>query len=211
MQKKLYLIRHGETIWNANGRWQGMMDIDLNEIGIQQAEALGELLKPHPIKAIYASDLKRARITAEKIAQHKGLDVHTDPRLRELNLGILQGLTYEEIKAAHPEEFQSLTTSFLDAKMPQGESRREMQHRAHQAVMDILKHEHSEEIAIVSHGGTIRVLLMRWFPNSDLGENRITNTSITTVEYRNEQFHLKAVGETPHLVETNPNVGKLIF
>src|SRR3954469_644487 len=95
--KRILLIRHGQTDWNVEGGWQAHLDEPLNATGIKQAQALAEYLRGRAISAIYSSDLLRARVTAEWIAQAIGLPVKEDQRWRELNLGVFQGLTTSEI------------------------------------------------------------------------------------------------------------------
>src|SRR5947209_8391773 len=102
--KKLYLFRHGETDWNAEGRFQGHLDIPLNEKGRAQARALVEKLKLASIEAIVTSDLSRARDTALVSAQALGLPIFEDRRLREAFLGDAQGLTSEEIRLRFGDE-----------------------------------------------------------------------------------------------------------
>src|SRR5947199_3660663 len=93
----LLLIRHGETDWNAEHRWQGHADVPLNARGREQAKALAEELAPEGIDAIYASDLSRARDTAEIVGERLGVPVVLDPDLREIDVGSREGLTGEEV------------------------------------------------------------------------------------------------------------------
>ena len=101
--ERVYLIRHGQTAWNVDGRWQGFEPVPLNSMGLAQARMLASSLCA-PISAIYTSDLQRAVQTAEALAHGRGLTPQTDIRLREFNLGIFQGLTNEEIHARYPQE-----------------------------------------------------------------------------------------------------------
>src|SRR6186997_3178407 len=100
--KRILLVRHGQTDWNAAGRWQGHEDIPLNATGLEQARALANHLRARPISAVYSSDLKRAQMTGAAIAEALGLALKTDPRWRELHLGVFQGLTTPEINAKYP-------------------------------------------------------------------------------------------------------------
>src|SRR5574338_121077 len=112
--KRLLLIRHGQTDWNVEGRWQGHLDEPLNAAGVKQAQALGDYLRERPISAVYSSDLGRARVTAERIAEPHGLSVNTDARWREQNLGVFQGLTTSEINGKYPDEMRQLRENYLD-------------------------------------------------------------------------------------------------
>lgn len=199
--KRILLIRHGQTDWNREGRWQGHLDVPLNQDGLEQARRVAEHLRGRPITAIYSSDLVRARTTAEQIAAEYGLTVTTDPRWRELNLGAFQGLTTSEITGKYPDALRQMREDYLDYIIPGGEARRAMQERAYTAYRDIVAREPGPEIVVVSHGGTIRILLMRLFrENDDILRRSVHNTSISTVETDGENNHLISLAETPHEV-----------
>ena len=104
-ETKLFIIRHGETQWNAIGRWQGHCDSPLTEKGIRQAKAVANFLTQYQIYAIYSSDLGRAVQTAEIIGARTGQKVILDYRLRERHLGIFQGLTEAEMREKLPDEY----------------------------------------------------------------------------------------------------------
>ncbi len=200
--KQILLIRHGQTDWNADGRWQGHEDIPLNTNGLEQAQALAFHLKDHPITAIYSSDLQRAQQTAAPLAQTLGLTVKTDPRLRELNLGTYQGMTTSEISSQYPAEAAKMREDYLGFPFPQGESRRMMQMRALEAFREIVANEAAPEVAIVAHGGTIRVLLMALFAdNEGVRRQSLYNTSITTIESDGAVLRLLEAAATPHLID----------
>ena len=200
--KRILLIRHGQTDWNAEGRWQGQLQVPLNTTGRQQAEALAEYLSDHPIKAVYSSDLSRAHQTAEAVARRHDLSVKNDVRWRELNLGVFQGLTLTEINAKYSEESRQMRENYLDFVVPQGESRRMMMERAYQAFGELVTREAGPEIAVVSHGGTIRVLLLKLFDfDNVLMHKSVHNTSISIVEMGGEKPRLLETAVTPHLIE----------
>jgi broad specificity phosphatase PhoE len=204
---RVLLIRHGLTDWNAQRRWQGMADVPLNEEGRQQAALLAKHLSHHKIDRLYTSDLNRAWDTARVIGETLGLVPETDPRLRETNLGIFQGLTADQINRRYPREHQAMRADYYDYVIPRGESRRQLQNRAYAAFVDIAA-KGGNEIAIVSHGGTIAVLLRKLLPdNEQVSTAHITNTSITTLEYKEGYWHLIDISATPHLgeVKISPN------
>ncbi len=185
--KRILLIRHGETDWNAEQRWQGHLDVPLNQNGLAQVQALAKHLRGRPIRAVYSSDLSRAQATAAPIAETFGLTVKGDPRWRELNLGIFQGLTTSEISRQYPDEARRMHEDYMDYVMPKGEARRAMQARAYAAFGEIVADEAGPEIVVVSHGGTIRVLLMKLFGSGDeIVHKALYNTSISTVETDSE-------------------------
>src|SRR6185437_6606991 len=95
----LLLVRHGETDWNAERRYQGHADVPLNDRGVEQARELAEQLAGERIDAIYSSDLSRAHATAEIVGERLGVPVVTDPDLREIDVGAVEGLTFEESRS----------------------------------------------------------------------------------------------------------------
>lgn len=199
--KRIYLIRHGQTDWNVEGRWQGSLDVPLGEVGHKQARALAEALIDRPINAIYSSDLIRALATAEPLAKSRRLPVMRDARLRELNLGVLQGLTHDEIVMKYPAEMKGMEADYMDYVVPEGESRRTLQARAFDAWQEIVTTEEKAPIAIFTHGGTIRLLLMKLFPNEmeRLTKVRITNTCVTTIDADGESVQLIDLANVTHL------------
>jgi probable phosphoglycerate mutase len=160
----LYLARHGETSWNREGRWQGHTDIALNDVGRDQARALGELLRGRDIARIHASDLSRARETAEMAAAILGVtDLVIDAELRERSFGIFEGLTRQECQQRHPDHWTSYRAD--PRQVPPGaESQQALAERMHAAVGRALARRHDRDegpVLVVSHGGSIRALLAR--------------------------------------------------
>ena len=98
----MYLVRHGRSVWNAAGRIQGQIDIELDKIGLQQAQRIADRLEREPIAAIYSSPLLRARSTAEAIAARFDLPVTPDVRLMEYDFGVLSGMTWDEVTETIP-------------------------------------------------------------------------------------------------------------
>ena len=103
----LLLVRHGQTDWNEQHRYQGQTDIPLNDTGREQASTVVPRMKAYDIDAVYASDLKRARETAEIVSRETGVEVRSDPRLRELSFGVFEGLTFDEIGEQWPDELSA--------------------------------------------------------------------------------------------------------
>ncbi len=142
----LLLARHGETDWNRDFRIQGSSDIALNDVGRAQAHGLTQELEDVELDAIYASDLSRARATAEAVAASHGLEMRLDPRLRERSFGSWEGLTREDI-AALPEGARH-----------DGESDEEVRERVLEAVQAIADAHPGEQVLVVSHGGALNTL-----------------------------------------------------
>jgi broad specificity phosphatase PhoE len=198
--KRILLIRHGQTDWNLEGRWQGHLDVPLNDAGLEQARRLADHLRGRPITAVYSSDLVRARVTAAQIAGVFDLAVKTDPRWRELHLGVFQGLTTSEITGKYPDALRQMREDYLDYVIPTGAARRTMQERAYAAYTEVVAREPGPEIAVVSHGGTIRVLLLKLFGETDeIMRRSMPNTSVSIVETDGAAHRLIEAGSTLHL------------
>jgi len=142
----LLLARHGETDWNRELRIQGSSDIELNQLGRAQARALAQELEHVELDAVYASDLVRARATAEAVAAFHGLEVRLDARLRERSFGSWEGLTREDI-AVLPE-----------GSRHDGESDDEVRERMLEAVQAIADAHPGEQVLVVAHGGALNTL-----------------------------------------------------
>jgi len=155
---RLLFIRHGETDWNLEGRWQGQADIPLNQNGAAQAQETAEKLDLVPLEAIYASDLQRARASARAIAERKGLPVHTDPRLREINHGDWEGMLIADIETHYQRELQARRNDPLLIAAPGGENGRQVQVRMLAALQDIVHHHPNGSVAVVSHGYALAVV-----------------------------------------------------
>jgi probable phosphoglycerate mutase len=160
MHTRVMLVRHGQSTWNADGRWQGQADPPLSERGEDQArEAAGRV---HDVAAVWASDLQRARRTAELVAAPHHLAVQVDPRLRERHAGSWQGLTRTEIEEGWP-------GYLANGRRPDGyEPDGDVAARA-LAVLGEIAHAHpGGQVLVVTHGGIVRVL-ERHFGASDDG------------------------------------------
>jgi len=156
----IYLARHGETSWNREGRWQGHTDIALNEAGLAQARELGAFLRGRGIARIHASDLSRARQTAEAAAAILGVtELVVDAALRERSFGVFEGLTRLECEQRHPELWRSYRADPRDVP-PGAESLEALADRMHAGVMRAVAGE-GGPVLVVSHGGSIRALVAR--------------------------------------------------
>ncbi len=202
---RVLCIRHGETDWNAAGRWQGHAPVPLNPAGLAQSRALAHYLARNgwPIKAIYSSDLPRAMQTAQAIAAALGLTVHPDARLREIDLGEWQGLTREEVLAWDGERYAAHQADRDHVPTPNGETHLALRARVLAAFDEITAHHAGQTVALVTHGGTLGVLLVSLF--GPLERPSLTNTSITVIERSAPEapWVLVRVAWAPHL-ETAP-------
>lgn len=152
MTTTLLLIRHGQTEWNLLGKYTGQSDIPLTDRGREQARQLAIALKVNPPDAVVSSDLIRAQETAKILTQPFHLPVHTDPRLREINQGVWEGMYFDDIKAKYAQEFAARQTNPLEVAPPGGETVGEVRERVITAVNDIAQKYPDQRVAIVAHG-----------------------------------------------------------
>lgn len=196
--QRVFIVRHGETDYNVEHRWQGHLDVPLNYNGQQQAQLLANYLQPEAIDAIFASDLRRAYATAQAIAHSKGLSVIADSRLREINLGVFQGMTNLQIEKAYPED-KLQWDSNNDFAPLKGESRYQVQKRAYEAWLEITNQEDMNTVLLVAHGGTIRMLLEKIFPERTQ-RIKLHNTSVSIIERGGDMIWFPtALNITPHI------------
>lgn len=155
----LLLVRHGRTDWNAQMRYQGQTDPPLNDTGRLQVEALSRRLAREEIDALYTSDLRRARETAEAIATPHGLPVRVEPRLREMYFGMWEGLTYPEIQERYPQDLAAWEADPMATSPTAGEGLTQVSARA-ASVLEEVAGKHQEQVVLfVGHSGILRVLL----------------------------------------------------
>lgn len=194
---KFFLFRHGQTDWNKEERFQGHIDIPLNETGKMQARALVEPLRATKIELILSSDLSRARETAEIVARGLGLSVISDPRLREANLGEAQGLTRAEIENRFGLElaarWRSWKVSDGDIFYPGGETGRSVYERTYAMLEEFAKaHEKTLTVGVATHGGVIRRMLQPLLPEGS-PPVPIPNGIIYELEYMHSKWKLLTV------------------
>lgn len=200
---KLYLIRHGESEGNKQGKIQGSMDFPLSELGHIQAEAVAEFCQTLPIDDVYTSDLTRALHTAETIANPSNHRLTKTDLLREVHLGVLQGKTREDIF----EQYPHLKGKPLVGSDAEGAETIEALSRRCEQLLHMLKEQHQqgETVLLVSHGGFISTLLTYLIAGANWGDvNRpfvIGNTSVTLVEWdvESDRFYIEYTNRTAHL------------
>jgi len=159
---QLLLVRHGQTPWNAQGRWQGHGDPGLTELGRAQAVEVVEALRAEPGQPwnlVISSDLERARGTAEILAEALALRVEVDARLRELDVGAWTGLTREEIDTRDPETLRAFETGEPSIHPGGGESRLEIRVRTRDCVRSLVERFAGRRLIVVTHLGVIRALV----------------------------------------------------
>ena len=178
----LYLLRHGQTDWNASGRVQGWKDTPLNAQGLAQARAAAEKLQKENIKNIYASDLKRSKKTADIVSAALDLPVHYTKRLREMNFGKAEGVKKTDLGAKFPYIYQA----FNDIKNPEryeigypnGETIGDVQQRFMKFLGKLME-DKQDNVLLVTHG-----MLVRIFTESCLKKTiRLENGSVLKITY----------------------------
>ena len=196
----LMLVRHGVTEWNAQRRYQGQTDVPLSGLGMRQAELVAGRLAGEKIDAVYASDLSRAWETAQIIARKNGLNISSDPRLRELKFGILEGLTFDEAEAQHPEMITAWLEDFNNT--PGGAETIQAFNQRIVSLLDDLKGKHDEQVVLlVGHSWSLSEILRvvlglsrekRWYLE-------IENASLSEVLISDDYISIKRLNDTCHL------------
>ncbi|WP_084540929.1 histidine phosphatase family protein [Nocardioides alkalitolerans] len=155
--RTLVLLRHGRTSWNASGRVQGQIDSELDETGLAQAEAVAPHIAAYRPVAVWTSDLQRAAVTASYVAREAGLELRTDPRLREFGLGEREGITHAEYSAAHPCEYADFVTGRWSS-VPGAEGVEDVRSRTTACLTELAASIAPGEVAVgVAHGAALRV------------------------------------------------------
>ena len=199
---EIIIIRHGETEWNKTGRFQGHSDVPLSAEGRAQAEALGRNLAVDHVDAIYASDLTRAMETAAPLAQRFGLEVISDPQLRELNFGAWEGRNFNDVNAENPNAMKNFYTDPEQADIPESEPFPEFQRRIAGRVREIVAQERGKRIVIVSHGASIRILLadLLSMPIRSIWHLSQLNTAVNKIRFEDDGFAVVTLmNDTSHL------------
>ena len=152
----IYIVRHGETMWNAEGRIQGHTDVELTERGKEQARATARRLAEIRFDAAYSSDMSRTRDTALIILGGRETPLHSVPELREYNKGVFEGLTPEEYRQRQPDLYQASLVNDPDFAPPGGETIRQCQARLAGFVSTLRDKHPDEDVLVVGHGGSLR-------------------------------------------------------
>ena len=197
----IMLVRHGETAWNVEGRIQGHLDIPLNDVGLAQADAVGRRLRPQSFDAIYSSDLIRAFRTASPVVANPETDLSREPRLRERNLGVLQGLTGPEAKASLPAAWDVFKSRDPELPLEAGESLGEFVRRAVSFVDEMVARHAGQRILLVTHGGVLDAAYRHatGMPLSATRDFPILNASINVISHDGRRWALQSWGDVSHL------------
>lgn len=198
---RVILVRHGQTKWNVDLRYQGHSEVKLTQMGLHQADLVSARLAKEPIAAVYSSDLGRAFVTAQCIAKPHLLTVTPIRNLREYHFGEWEGLTYQQISTRWPEIAVEFFTNPDEVRVPGGETFGEVKSRADSCVRQLVALHPHQTIVLVSHGGTIRTILCAAL---GLHLNRVwairqDNTAVNIIEYTDETAVIALINDTHHL------------
>jgi broad specificity phosphatase PhoE len=196
-------VRHGETEWNREHRSQGLSDIELNEVGRKQAEAIAKALQNEPIETIYTSPLRRASETAKAIARCHQAEVVILDGLKELDLGYIDGLSPQEMKRDFSQFWEEWVKDPAVTKLPGGETLLDLQERAWSSVQEIIEKQCNGVVAIVSHYFAILSIIYKalGLNLSNLRRLKLDIGSISILEYGERGFMLRIFNDTCHLGE----------
>jgi len=207
LKTTLYLIRHGQSAGNAEGRFGGHSATPLSPLGLHQANITAKALLKERITAIYSSDLKRAMQTAEVLAKLSGLPINSTDVFRERNIGVLEGLTFDEAEKEFPGDYRALVDRNVGHVITKGESYRQLVDRAAGAIEEILTRHNGGKVAIFAHTGTICFLTLHligalnaetistpWIVTSNCGINKF--------EFRGRNnLRVISLNDTKHLFQ----------
>jgi len=154
---RLILIRHAQSDYTLENRYCGFSDPPLNNRGRWQSKRMAAYLKNVSVNMVYSSDLRRAYETAKIVFKNESIEKLTD--LREMNFGIFEGLKYEEIIEKYPKHYKDWTDNPIKVKIPEGETLESLSKRVREGLFLILSQHKDRKIALVTHGGPIRIIV----------------------------------------------------
>ncbi len=200
---KFIIIRHGYSTGNKDNIFCGQLDVPLNETGFEQAKQTGEYVtKSFRVDAVYSSDLVRVTETVRPVAEGLGLEINTDKRLREVDVGRWQGVPVADIERDFPEEVAFYRSNPGRFRFEDGESYADMLVRVVEAFEDIAKDNDGKTVVVGTHGGCIRTLLahINKLSIDDIAQIPFfPNASVTVINYDNGKYEIEMNGYADHL------------
>lgn len=201
MSTKILLIRHGETLWNAEDRIQGQYDVQLSATGVEQAKLLNLRFKILNLGPVYSSNLKRSLETAQIALDARREEIQTSSALRERHFGRWEGLLWSEVLRQFPKEAEQFLRDPVGFTPPGGEPWLKMQERAFQEVSLITQRHPEQSVVVFTHGGPIKAIILKalgiepqlWRQLSTL------NASLSVLELKAGVWRLIALNDTCHL------------
>jgi probable phosphoglycerate mutase len=202
---ELLLIRHGETDWNRQHRFQGQIDVPLNPTGRRQAARLAERLAGDRHDLLLASDLQRALQTAAPLADAWGLPVQAQPGLREQGFGLFEGLEVAAVQAGHAALWERWLAHEADFALPGGESARQFSARVVAAVQALVQAHPGRRLAVVTHGGVLDMVWRhaRGQPLDGRRACEIPNTGLNRLRWHGGAWHVDLWADATHLVDAD--------
>lgn len=198
---RFILVRHGETTWNREGRYQGQIDTPLSAFGIEQGRKVAEALKDIPIDICYASPLSRSYDTAAMCAEYHNLTVNTDDRLLEINHGEWEGLLAKDVDEKYPELLHKWRTTVSDVQMPGGENIEEVRARSMEAFREYAERHAGQTVLVAAHDAVNKAVLcdILEIGLSHFWQIKQDNTCINVFEYQDGKWRLVLMNSTTHL------------
>ena len=205
---KWFIVRHGETEWNALGRIQGHTDISLSEMGSQQSGLVSLRLADVAFDVAYCSDLRRSVETAQKILGQRSVPLHTTSSLREYDKGVFEGLTVEQTKELYPELYEASLIKDLDFAPPGGESTRQTSDRIATFIRNLRKHHEDDTVLIVGHGGALRAVFVALMelPLEANWRFLLDNCGVSVFDIYSDNAVLQLFNDTSHLDGLGPGI-----
>lgn len=203
IKTRLYLVRHGNTLWNTQKRYQGWTDIDLSEEGRVQAELVGERFKEIEVDRVISSPLKRAVDTAEPIARARGLEVELDEHFKEINFGEWEGMNAKELISKYGDGYMNFFRDPFKYPCPGEGTFADVSVRVSEGIDNIFDKNKGGQVAIVSHGGVLRLLIIYLLklPGEFYSKSWLDNTSISIIDiYENGNIILLGLNDKSHLL-----------
>ncbi|MBS3994590.1 MAG: histidine phosphatase family protein [Alkaliphilus sp.] len=198
---RLYLVRHGETKWNAEFRAQGSKNVELSDTGRKQAYLLADRMHSYGINKIISSNLDRAYETGEILGAKLNLKVEKLEDLKEMNFGVWEGLTMNEIQSKYSEHYTIWRNKPHDAEIPDGERLIHVQKRGLDSINKIIKTNPEQNIVVVSHGTMIKAIILGIL-DIDLSyfyKIRQDNTCINVIDYKSYGPVVVTLNDIAHL------------
>ncbi len=208
----IYLIRHAEAEGNLYRIAQGHTDGKITKRGWEQIKALSKRFQSIHVDSVYSSDLHRTCATASAIYSQKGLSLHTDPALREVNLGVWEGKPWGAIAREDPEQLLWFSTKCHLWRVKDGETAEEVQTRLYEEVCNIARRHDGQTVAIVSHGFAIRMLLgkLQGYPLERIGESpQEDNTAVSLLEFTQDKLNMIFRSDDSHLFDRSQTSKKI--
>lgn len=203
---QVYLVRHGETEWNAARRIQGQSDSPLTEKGVFQAKQIAERVRNEGITHVISSDLGRTKRTAQIIADACGCEITTDPRLRELHMGVLETRELDKLSSKEEAWRKQMVDGTPDGRIPDGETMSELATRMHEALNSCLNLPAGSKPLLVSHGIALGCLVstLLGLPAHAERRLRLRNCSLSRVDHQQSAWLangwvVETAGDIAHL------------